>query len=826
MKFRWCANVRSDVRSRVAIVLLLSFGLGAAALLATALDRFLDNPLGIAHPETLVRAVYNRPPLMAWKWFSYSTYEAMSSMRSLEDIAIEGPIDATATSGGTTLPVTADEVSGRYFSLLGSKAELGRSLNSADESGNSGTLPVVLNHRFWMSAFAGSKSAIGSTLSLNGISFTVVGVMPKRFIGTQLDLIPDVWLPLSAEPLFSQLPLTDPHSPRAFSIVARLRSGVTIAQAQSEFSAIYRASEVQEGETDPRIRGLIQPAADGAFALHDQFGHAIRLLLWGIATLLLMMCASVSGLMLVKAARNQRGIAIRLALGASRVRLILAALAESLLLGLAGAAGGLLVAWLCAPLMMRLLPPELTQLPISLVPDLKIDALAVLLALGVSLIFGVFPALTASRIAPQQVLRAGTSTRRTGLIGRAILIFQTAASLVLLVGTGLLIHTFYVLAHTNPGFDVDHLIAFEVDSRQYGGSKHTVTDLPQELERSIGALPGVRDASLASFALMQRIGLKTTVAPSGRKVPLGAFLNTTEDSVSSTFFATLGIPILSGRSFSQAETNRYAEMTHSPSPAETVHAPLVPVVINQAFAHLIFPHDNPLGKSFGGFGTAVPGKIAKAAFVVVGVAGDSKYRSLREAMLPIFYGPYTPISGQPGQFYLYVRTQGPPSSIVNAARQVLSSLDPQLPFSKVYTMKEQLSQSLWRERLLSVLAIMFSVISILMAAMGLYALLSYDASQRTREFGIRSAVGAQTRHLIAPLLQELAWILLPGAAIGLAACFLLTRIAASLLYGIKPLDPLSFFGALLMVATLGLLSVWQPIRQAISVDPAIVLREE
>lgn len=826
MRFWRHSNFQNDLGAKVATVLLLSFGLGAAALLYTALDRFLDNPLGVAHPETLVRAVYRRPPLMAWKWFSYSTFQAMCPMHSLENIAVEGPIDTTAAIRGTVQPVTADEVSGKYFSLLGSKAELGRVLNSADESGNSGALPAVLNHRFWMNGFAGAKSAIGSTLSLNGISFTVVGVTPKRFIGTQLDAIPDIWLPLSAEQLFSHVPLTDPHPPRTFSIVARLRSGISIAQAQSEFSAVYRAREAQEGQTDPRIRGLIQPAAEGAFALHDLFGHAITLLLWGIATLLLMMCASVSGLMLVKAARNQRETAIRVALGASRVRLVLVALTESLTLGLAGAGGGLLVAWICAPLIMKLLPPEMTQLPISLVPGLKVDSQAVLLAVGVSLIFGVVPAWTASWIAPQQALRTGTATRRTGLTGRSMLVLQTAASLVLLVGTGLLIHTFYILAHTNPGFDVDHLIVFEADSSQYGGTKGPVPDLQEELQRRVQALPGVRSAGLASMALMQRIGLKTTVAPSGQRVPEDAFLNTTEDSVSRTFFETLGIPILSGRSFSPAEATRYGEMTHYLSDAEAAHSPLMPVVINQAFAHLIFPHENPLGERFGGFGTAVPGKIAKPTFIVVGVAGDSKFRSLREALLPIFYGPYAPTAGQPGQFYLYVRTQGPPADIVKAARKVLFTIDPRLPFSKVYTMKEQLSESLWRERLLSVLAGIFSVISVLMAVMGLYALLSYDANQRTREFGIRSAVGARKRHLTALLLKELAYIIVPGAAIGLAVCLLLTRVIMSLLYGIKPLDPLSVSGALLVVAAIGVVSAWHPIRRATNVDPAIVLREE
>jgi predicted permease len=789
----------SDFGAKIAIVLLLSFGLGAATLLYTALDRLLRNPLGVTNPDTLVRAVERHPPLMAWEWLPFTTYEAMRPMHSFEGIAVEGEVDTIATTNGLTQPVVAEIVSGGYFSVLGGRAELGRALNRADEVGGAGGVPVVLSHRFWMSEFAGSSSIIGSRLSLQGRSFTVVGVMTKRFVGTQLDSLPDMWLPLAAQPLLSG---------PSFSIIGRLHSGITIAQAQSEFSGVYRAIKAAEGDTDPRIEGLIQPIAQSAFALHDQFGNAITLLLWGLAMLLLMMCANVSGLMLVKAIKGQRETAIRLALGASRTRLVLVALIESVSLGLSGAGGGLLVAWICAPVLKSLLPPELTQLPVSLIPDLNIDGQAVSLALGVSLIFGVFPAWAASRIEPQRALRSGTATRRPGLLGRWMLILQTGASLILLVGTGLLIHTFYVLAHTNPGFDVEHLIAFTVDSRMEGGSKQLGSVLPGELQRRIGALPGVRSASLAITALMQRVGLKISVALPGQKIPSTAFLNTSTNAVSSTFFDTLGIPIISGHNFSDVDVTRTRP---------------VPIVINEAFAHLIFPNENPLGRIFG---MGAPGEVAKATCLVVGVAGDSKYRSLREAMLPIFYGPYSPQTGQVGQFYLYVRTQGPPAAIINSARKVLFSLDPQVTFSKVYTMKEQLSESLWQERLLAVLAGVFSVISALMAGMGLYALLAYDASQRTREFGIRSAVGAQKRDLVVLLLKELARIVVPGVVIGMGACLFLTRIIASALYGIKLLDPVSITAASVIVTAIGLISAWQPIHHAMNVDPAIVLREE
>jgi len=789
------------------IILLLSFGLGAATLLYTALNRVLLHPLDVSHPETLVRMGEKRPPVMSWEWFPYTAYEAVRHMHTFEAVAVEGEVDAIASTSTWTEPAVAHMVSGNYFSLLGTVAERGRTLGQADEQEGAGSIPIVLSHRFWAREFGSSASVIGSTLSLQGQPFTVVGVMPQRFFGTTLDSSPDLWLPLSAQPLLSQKPLNDPEPDRHFAILGRLRSDTTLAQAQAEFTGVYRAIQRAEADTDPKEVGVIAPIEQGTFALREQFSHALTLLLCALAMLLLMVCANVAGLLLAKAVRNERDTAVRMALGASRGRLIRRALVETTILGLAGALGGLLVAYLCAPLLMDLLPGR-TPLPISLVPDWKIDLLAIGLSLVISLIFGVLPAWIASRVSPQQALQRGRATKRSGVLRRGLLTFQTGATLILLVGTGLLVHTFYVLRNTSPGFDVEHLIAFALNPGVKGPSAKVSPTFPAELQQRIQSLPSVRSASFASAPLMQRIGLKTSVALSGQKIQSEAFLNTTLDSVSNSFFDTLGIQILSGRSFTTADALRSGP---------------VPTIINEAFARRILANQNPLGKTFG---TGTPGKMAVATNVVVGVAGDSKYRSLREAMLPIYYTPIDQRSDWNSEFYLYVRTQGSPASIVSAARKVLSGLDSQLPFSAVITMREQLSESLWQERLLAVLAGIFSIISVLMAGTGLYGLLSYDASQRTREFGIRSAVGAQKKDVAALLLMELAHIVVPGLATGLLACLLLVRIIASALYGIKPFDPLSLAGALLIVGAIGIMAAWQPMRRAMNVDPAIVLREE
>jgi predicted permease len=307
---------------------------------------------------------------------------------------------------------------------------------------------------------------------------------------------------------------------------------------------------------------------------------------------------------------------------------------------------------------------------------------------------------------------------------------------------------------------------------------------------------------------MNRIGLKTSVAMPGQNIAGSAFLNTSLNEVSSDFFGTMSMPILNGRGFTATDVD-----TQSPAP----------VVINEAFARTFFPGQNPIGKTFGN--SRRIGETAKADNRVVGVVGDSKYRSLREPLLPIFYSPMQ-LRTYEGTEFLYVRTQGPPGTIIAAVRNTLAQLDPRLPFSEIVTMREQVSASLWQERLLAVLAAIFSVVSILMAATGLYGLLAYDASQRTREFGIRLAVGAQRGSVVSLLLRDLLRIVLPGAAAGVLLCLLLSRLVASALYGVRPADPLSFSAALLAVCVIAASASCLPVWRTLRIEPAAILRDE
>lgn len=790
------------------IVALLSLGLGSVVLLSTAVDRLLLHPIPVAHPEGLVRGAEKHPWRVLREAFPWQTYEGVRTMRGFEEVAAEGELNTAVRVNGAMRPALAHMVSGNYFHLLGVEAELGRTLEPADDAESGGEVPVVLSHRFWSGALGASPHVIGSTLVIQGQPFIVAGVLPQSFFGSMLDSSPDLWLPFSAQPLLAKHALSDPASGMWFSILARLRPGTTLAAAEGEFAAVCKETETRERIYDSESQMLLEPIAQGAFALHDAFARALRLLLWGLAALLTMMCANVAGLLLARAVRRERETAIRLALGAGRVRLMGRALGEAALLGLAGAAGGLLLAWMGAPLLMRLLPAGRSALPVSLTPELQTSLLAVGVALLLSLLFGGMPAWLAGRVAPERALRRGTATRRPGKLSRALLIAQIGLTVLLLAETGLLLRTFQVLRDTNPGFDPDHLIAFTLDPSMAGTAAPPPGSLPTTLLDQVRQLPGVKDASLASAALMQRLGLKTSVAVTGTKIRPEDFLNTSVNSVSDSFFDTMRMPILAGRGLTPADARR---------------TDVAPVVVNEAFARMLFPHGSPLGRTFG-MGDA--GTVAKAENVIVGVVGDSKYRSLREPLLPIYYWG---IGFQPNwgsKVILYVRANAPAATVIEEVRGTLARLDAQLPFYDVTTMREEISESLWQERLLAVLGTAFSSLSLLMALAGLYGLLAFDASLRTREFGIRTAVGAQRHNVAALLLRDLARIVIPGLLMGGLLCILVGRLVAFALYGVRPLDLGVLSGAAALAVSIALLAAWNPMRRAMRVDPAVVLRDE
>jgi predicted permease len=787
---------------RWAVCALLSIGLGTVTLLYTALDRLILRPLSISHPETLVLAAETRPPITSWQWFPYSTYQSVLKMRSLASVAVSGSVDTVLTEQEGATPVLAHMVSPNYFQVLGVSPERGNAFSEA------GPPSVVLSHSFWITRFGGSPAVVGQTIRIQGVPLVVTGVMPRQFYGLQLDSAPDLWLPLSAQPLLSTKSLSDPEPDRHFSIIARLGHNITLMQAQQEFATLFRALQKESGKEDPERIGRLLPVNQGTFALRDQFSYALALLLWGVGLLLLLTCANVAGLLVVWGLQRERDNAVRLALGASRLRILWSALTSSMALGLAGGVGGILLAYVSAPHLLRLLPPTRAPIPADFTPNVWVSFGTLMLALTVSVTFGAFPAFLASRVAPQQALRGGSATRKTGVLSRSLLVLQTALTLVLLVSAGLLSRTYYILRDTDPGFDAEHIVVFSINPSLVGNSVKLSSTFGQQLLQRINALPGVKSASLASFPLMKRLGAKASVSLPGEKIPSDAFLNTSMDSVSSSFFETMGLPILSGRGLSLADGA-------SSDP--------VPTVINSAFARLLFPNQEPIGRTFG---AGSPGEIASATNVVVGVVQDTKYRSLREPFLPIYYDPIEQREDWDSKSYLYVRTANNPSSVIQSARQVLAALAPQTPFSSVDTMVAEMAETLWQERLLAVLALVFSVMSVLMVLIGLYSFVAYDTSQRNREFAIRCALGAQKADMASLLAKEVALVLVPGVALGLTISWALNRFLVSILYGVKAFDTVSVLTSFLVISASTAIATLVPIVRTMNIEPAVVLRSE
>jgi putative ABC transport system permease protein len=417
MSIRSIWRSRSDLGTALAIVLLLSFGFGTAAVLYTALDRLLLHPLPIPHPETFFRAAVSRPPIVLRDQFTYSTFEAIEASKGFKDAAAQTTFGIVSFSDNQPTPVICAMVSDDFFRLFDVRPTLGRFLSNSDFTIGQSAPPVVLSNRYWISHLGGSKDVIGRTLLIRRQSFTIVGVAPTNFSGFSLDSIPDVWIPVSAQPLLSRKPLRDPDPDRYFSIFVRLYANTSVQQAQTALDAQYKMDETAAGDTDPG-RAILEPISAGAFALHDQFKKALSLLLSGLALLLVLIWANVAGLLLARTKRLERETAVRLALGASRMRIAGRALLESLLLGLAGATGSILVAVAFAPILIHMLPQGRETVVVTLTPSLKIIIIVYALSLIVSLTFGTVPALAASRTTPQTGLRGGSATKRSGYSSR------------------------------------------------------------------------------------------------------------------------------------------------------------------------------------------------------------------------------------------------------------------------------------------------------------------------------------------------------------------------------------------------------------------------
>ncbi len=743
-------SLRTHPGFALATVLLLSLGIGGTTLVFSAVDAILLRDLPVRAPERLARVVevrHNRPLVSEYPYRVFDEWRRRS--RSFSAAFAQTDLDISYSDETESRPVRAQIVTGNYYTVLGVRPWLGRLLTEKDEWATNDELPVVLSYAFWERRFHRDPNTLGRLVHLEGRPFTVVGVTPAGFNGTSVDSGPDLQLPFIAGEFLtaSGTKRSDPRSCCLWEIAGHLRADITFAQAQTEttaamhaaFNAVFSQNKplsAQDREWIERQHLRVEPIRHGVSWLRQKFSTGLLALLGAAVLLLLLACANVAGLMLARAAGEEQQNAIRLALGAPRRGLIQQWLSEGAVLSFVGGLLALLLTWAGLHQVDGWLPPMrdlmTRELPVALhVPmDFRLFTFAALLCCATTLLAAISPAWYASRAELLTPLKGVNSSRRNTQIRAFLVAGQVAICTMVLAITGLMVATLKKLEASNPGFRRDHIITFTIDTALQKYNVPQSYALALRLRHEAGNLPGVAAASIAVKPLLRGGGMRFSVAPIGGKRSPIEELNSDSNIVSPGYFETLGIRLLAGRTFADRDLR---------------DGGFTPVVVNETFAQTFFPGLNAVGRYF----DDVHDTALVPRYKIIGVAADSKYRSLRESAFPAVFLPIrTADDLEDGPFQLVVRTFVDPKSIVSSMDRRLRGIDPRLPFREIHTISEDLDSSLWAEHTLVRLGLLFSGLAMLLAAIGLYGLISYIVVERRREIGIRMALGARSRDVI------------------------------------------------------------------------------
>ena len=800
--------------------LVLALGIGANTAIFSIVDVVLFRPLPVSDSNELVRIFSGETRGNAgWGYLSLPEYEEYRDRASvfsgLAAYVDRFPANVSAGKFGAER-VDAGMVTGNYFQLLRTNPEFGRNLLPDDDK--KGAAPVVmLGYQFWKRHFPSGATVLGSQLLIDGEWFTVVGVTPPGFGGVSFENFPEIWIPLTQgvqlDPLLkSQIPLNR-KSFVPFAAVARLKPGVSAAQAQAQLNAL--AEQLGAGKLDPsegsdwkRAWPVLVPVTQAARQANARFSF---LLLGIVALVLLIACADVAALMLARSENRQKEIAVRLALGGSRQRIMMLHLSEALLIsGLGAVLGFALAGW--ATRLIVLTAPSSLDLPLdraSSLIDLRVLIFTALSALASALISALVPALKYSR--SELVVGIKSDSGRASAVGRgfspqaAMVVLQLAASVVLLVGAGLLTRTIWHASQVRLGFDPEHTVSASTDLVRQGYDKNVAITLLDPLLDSLRSQPGVESAALG-FPPLQPY-MTTSVILEGHNFPDGKKQGIGLARVSPDYFKTVRIPLLQGRDFARSDS---------------ANAPGV-AIVSDSFACKYWPRENALGKHIEQVG------IHDQAFEIVGIVGDTANQNLRREPPAMAYFPldqsYLMFPWQPDVSML-ARGPGESRELIGSIRKAVAGVNSALPVFRVRTLKEQVATALGQERFLARLLLVFALVAVLLAAAGVFGLMSYSTARATHDFGIRMALGAQTGHVLWLVLKKGLALAALGLLLGLGAALWLTRLIASLLFGVGRND----LPTLVVVASVTLLAVlsacYLPARRATRVDPLEALRNE
>ncbi len=788
------------------VVITLALGIGANATIFTWIKAVLLSPLpGIERPEQLVEiwGATRHNSALSTSYLDYQDFRDRNV--TLSGLIAHQVLPLNLGRGEKPERVRGAVVSGNYFDVLGVKAMIGRTfLPEEDRTPNSRPVAVIA-YGLWQRRFGADPHVIGRTITLNEHDFTIIGVTPADFGSPFAGAALDVWTPVMmkdyvARPHFS---LTDRGS-RWLMVMGRLKPGATVPQAQANIAAIARQLEQVYPRTNEQLGVEVYSVEESPYSLKRSLQSSLAVLMAAVAVVLLIACANVANLLLARAASRRKEIALRVALGGSRLRLVRQMLTESLVLAALGAAIGLILAFWTARFLPVFLPPYTMGGNFDTRPDATVFSFTAALTVITTILFGLTPTLQASR--PDLVTALKESA---ALIGRGrhrislrhgLVVTQIALSMVALISAGLFVRSLREAYKANPGFDPDHVLLASFDPFLSGYDESRGREFYRHLVERVRALPGVPSATLARRLPLTLGGIAfANVTIDGYAPAPEEDMRLNYDTVGPHYFQTMRIPLVQGRDFDERDHER----------AQPV------VIINETMARRYWPKGGALGQRL---------KLTNGWLEIVAIAKDVKNRSLSEAPQPFLYLPL--LQDYRSNMILVARTATNPEQAYHPVQTALAELDSAMPIFDVKTFEEHIGVSLFLPRMAATLLSIFGLLALSLAALGLYGVMAYSVTQRTRELGIRISIGARRRDVLQLILGQVLTLAAIGMAGGLVTALVVTRFAAHLLYGISPADPVTFTLIAMLLIVVALVAGYFPARRATKIDPMVALRSE
>jgi predicted permease len=836
-------------------VLTLALGIGANTAIFSLIDALMLRSLPVSNPQELVFlqwSAHKRPNFHST--YGYGDCQGLRpggnptgctfSHPFFDELQAQGTVFSGVTASGGTIgldlsgngPASIVQglmVSGNYFDTLGVRPIAGRTIESSDDQPSAPPV-VVLSYGYWQRAFGGSLSTVGKAISFNGVPTTIVGVAERRFVGLTPGSSPDAWVPIALRPRLDPRwkPTMDDAATMWLLIVARLKPEVPRKTAEAAVGLLFRdemlhGAQPLSSEADAPGITLV-PAQMGLVGARGRYSTPLFILMVAVGIVLLIASANVAGLLLARSTVRQKEMAVRLALGAGRGRVIRQLLTESVLLSVLGGALGVLFALAGAQAILAFVASGSAQ-PLGFAASIDARVLlftgAIVLLTGI--VFGLAPAMRGTRVDLTPALKAGPSAVGRARnhwfnMGNSLVVGQVALTMIVLVGAGLVVRTLQNLRDVNPGFDANNLLNFRINPILIGYKDAKLDALYRDLQGRLSAIPGVTSVSYSDALLLSGSLSSTSFHLAG--APEKSPIESDKLETGPNYFATMKISFLEGRDFLPADfaasSYEAAVSAAAVSPATNSVPPPPSVaqaaIVNEAFVRRYLGNANPLGQRFSNPnpGPGVP------SYVIVGVVRDTKYNDLRREIQPTTYVPVT----SAGVFEL--RTVTDPSSIIPALRSTVNEIDSNLPITGVITESQSIDRLLFQERLIARLSSFFGALALVLACIGLYGLLSYEVTRRTREIGIRMALGAERRDVLLNVISRGLALAIIGLVVGIVASFGFTRYLASILFNVRPGDPLTLAVVATILLVVALAACWIPAHRATRVDPVSAMRCE